>query len=101
MSSPALGQTNPLHRPRPGSALLGSSSAGKIWESWWTQAKYETAGTPGTKASQQHPGLYYINRTIASKIMEVIVHLYLALTKPHLDTVSTFGASVQERHWEP
>ena len=88
-----LGQTNPLPDPGQGLPGWGAALLERIWESWWTQAECETAGSPGTKT--QHLGC--INSSVASKMMEAIVSLYLALVRPHLDIASTFGASVQER----
>lgn len=57
---------------------------------------HEPAACPGSQESQQHPGQY--NRATADRLREGVIHLYSALMRTHLNTASSFGLLMPDRH---
>lgn len=75
---------------------LGSSSVGKASGWYWVSAECEAMVCPGSKDSQQPPGL--CKRGMAHRLREGIVPLHVVLLRPNLDNAFSFGVPIQQRH---
>ena len=78
------GWNNPLHRDRPGADWLGSSSAEKDL-GVTVDNKLNMRQQCAVVARKVNSILGCIGRSVASRLREVILPLYLALMRPHLE----------------
>ncbi|CAM4600830.1 unnamed protein product [Caretta caretta] len=79
-----LGRKNPMHRDRLGTVWLSSSSAEKNLEIT-VDKKLDMSQQCALFAKKANGILGCISRSIASRLREVIILLYLALVRPHLE----------------
>uniref|UniRef100_A0A8C3FNF4 Reverse transcriptase domain-containing protein n=1 Tax=Chrysemys picta bellii TaxID=8478 RepID=A0A8C3FNF4_CHRPI len=86
-----LGRKNPMHCYRLGTEWLGSSSAEK--DLWVTvDEKLDMSQQCALVAKKANGILVWISRSIASRSRDVIILLYLALVRPHLEYCVQFWA---------
>lgn len=80
-----LAGSNPTHPYMLRTAQLQSSLADRrIWESWWIP-KLNMTQQCAFATKRAHGILSRLRKNVGSSLREVILHIYLALLKPHLD----------------
>ncbi|CAM5130292.1 unnamed protein product [Natator depressus] len=93
-----LGWKNPRHCHRLGSDWLSSGSAEKDLEIT-VDKKLDMSQQCALVAKKANSILICMSRSIASRSREVIIPLYSALVRPHLEYCVQFWAPTTERMW--
>ena len=90
-----LGKHNPGVQHRLGSTWLGSSSV----ERDLGDNKLNMSNQCAAATKEANRMLDCINKGITSRDKEVIIPLYSALVRPHLNTVFSFGSCYTKKMW--
>ncbi|TRZ17703.1 hypothetical protein HGM15179_009421 [Zosterops borbonicus] len=85
-----LGHNNPLQHDRQGQSGWKTAQQKRTWECWFTAAEHEPGSAQGAKKANGI--LACISTGVASSTRAVIVPLYWALVRPHLESSAQFWA---------